>query len=79
MPIPQMPSPPRSAALRPAATGKLAVLFGCGGDRDKGKRAKMGQIASTGADQIFVTDDNPRTEDAASIRAVNYLRLSKRH
>ena len=57
------------AALRPAATGKLAVLFGCGGDRDKGKRAKMGQIASTGADQIFVTDDNPRTEDAASIRA----------
>jgi len=57
------------AALRPAATGKLAVLFGCGGDRDKGKRAEMGQIASTGADQIFVTDDNPRTEDAASIRA----------
>ena len=57
------------AALRPAATGKLAVLFGCGGDRDKGKRAQMGQIASTGSDQIFVTDDNPRTEDAASIRA----------
>ena len=57
------------AALRPAATGKLAVLFGCGGDRDKGKRAKMGQIATKGADQIFVTDDNPRTEDAASIRA----------
>ena len=56
-------------ALRPAATGKLAVLFGCGGDRDKGKRAEMGQIASTGAVQIFVTDDNPRTEDAASIRA----------
>ncbi len=57
------------SALRPAATGKLAVLFGCGGDRDKGKRAQMGQIASTGSDQIFVTDDNPRTEDAASIRA----------
>ena len=57
------------AALRPAATGKLAVLFGCGGDRDRGKRAEMGQVASTGADQIFVTDDNPRTEDAASIRA----------
>ena len=57
------------AALRPAATGKLAVLFGCGGDRDKGKRAEMGQIANDGADQIFVTDDNPRTEDAASIRA----------
>ena len=56
-------------ALRPAATGKLAVLFGCGGDRDKGKRAEMGQIASTSADKIFITDDNPRTEDAASIRA----------
>jgi UDP-N-acetylmuramoyl-L-alanyl-D-glutamate--2,6-diaminopimelate ligase len=57
------------AALRPAAIGKLAVLFGCGGDRDKGKRAEMGQIANDGADQIFITDDNPRTEDAASIRA----------
>ena len=57
------------AALRPAATGKLAVLFGCGGDRDKSKRAEMGQIANDGADQIFITDDNPRTEDAASIRA----------
>jgi UDP-N-acetylmuramoyl-L-alanyl-D-glutamate--2,6-diaminopimelate ligase len=57
------------AALRPAATGKLVVLFGCGGDRDTGKRAEMGHIASTGADQVFVTDDNPRTEDAASIRA----------
>ena len=56
-------------ALRPAATGKLAVLFGCGGDRDKGKRAEMGQIARTSADKIFITDDNPRTEDAASIRA----------
>ncbi len=57
------------AALRPAATGKLAVLFGCGGDRDTGKRAEMGRIANTDADQIFITDDNPRTEDAASIRA----------
>ena len=57
------------AALQPAATGKLVVLFGCGGDRDTGKRAEMGHIASTGADQVFVTDDNPRTEDAASIRA----------
>ena len=57
------------AALRPAATGKLVVLFGCGGDRDTEKRAEMGHIASTGADQVFVTDDNPRTEDAASIRA----------
>mgnify|MGYP003317372489 CR=1 FL=1 len=48
---------------------KVNVFFGCGGDRDKGKRAEMGQIASTGADKIFITDDNPRTEDAASIRA----------
>ena len=55
-------------ALRPAATGKLAVLFGCGGDRDTGKRAEMGQIAKANADQIFITDDNPRTEDAARIR-----------
>lgn len=57
------------AALRPAATGKLVVLFGCGGNRDKGKRPEMGKIACAGADQVFVTDDNPRTEDASSIRA----------
>ena len=56
-------------ALRPHATGKLAVVFGCGGDRDRGKRRLMGEIASRVADIAYVTDDNPRTENAAAIRA----------
>jgi len=56
-------------ALRPHATGKLHVLFGCGGDRDAGKRPQMGAIAAKLADRVIVTDDNPRSEDAASIRA----------
>lgn len=55
--------------LRPYVTGKLRLVFGCGGDRDKGKRPQMGAIASELADDVIVTDDNPRTEDAASIRA----------
>jgi UDP-N-acetylmuramoyl-L-alanyl-D-glutamate--2,6-diaminopimelate ligase len=56
-------------ALRPEARGKLAVLFGAGGDRDEGKRAMMGEVASKLADIIYVTDDNPRTENPADIRA----------
>ena len=56
-------------ALRPHATGKLVVVFGCGGDRDKGKRRLMGDVAKRLADRIIVTDDNPRSEDAATIRA----------
>ena len=56
-------------ALRPYVTSKLAVVFGAGGDRDKGKRPEMGAIAAKLADIAYVTDDNPRTEDAASIRA----------
>jgi len=56
-------------AMRPHVTGKLHLVFGCGGDRDKGKRAQMGAIANELADKIIVTDDNPRTEDAAAIRA----------
>lgn len=56
-------------SLRPYAKGKLTVVFGCGGDRDKGKRPEMGAIASELADRVIVTDDNPRTEDAADIRA----------
>jgi UDP-N-acetylmuramoyl-L-alanyl-D-glutamate--2,6-diaminopimelate ligase len=56
-------------ALRPYVKGKLSLVFGCGGDRDKAKRPIMGAIASKLADRVYVTDDNPRTEDAASIRA----------
>ena len=56
-------------ALRPHTAGRLHVLFGCGGDRDKGKRPLMGAIAVRLADDVIVTDDNPRTEDAATIRA----------
>ena len=57
------------AALRGQARGRLVLVFGCGGDRDRGKRALMGEIASRGADRVIVTDDNPRFEDAAAIRA----------
>jgi UDP-N-acetylmuramoyl-L-alanyl-D-glutamate--2,6-diaminopimelate ligase len=56
-------------ALRPYAKGKLVVVFGCGGDRDKGKRPLMGEIAVRNADRVIVTDDNPRSEDPAQIRA----------
>jgi UDP-N-acetylmuramoyl-L-alanyl-D-glutamate--2,6-diaminopimelate ligase len=56
-------------ALRPHTAGRLHVVFGCGGDRDKGKRPLMGAIAVRLADDVIVTDDNPRTEDAAQIRS----------
>jgi UDP-N-acetylmuramoyl-L-alanyl-D-glutamate--2,6-diaminopimelate ligase len=49
--------------------GKVVVVFGCGGDRDKTKRKMMGQIAAQWADDVIVTDDNPRQEEAARIRA----------
>jgi len=54
-------------ALRPLTKGKLRVLFGCGGDRDKSKRPRMAQVAEQFADAIYVTSDNPRTEDPGRI------------
>lgn len=57
------------AALRPYTDGRLVAVFGCGGDRDRGKRPQMGRIATERADAAYVTDDNPRTEDPALIRS----------
>src|SRR3546814_7201646 len=57
------------AALKPQATGRLIVRFGAGGDRDVGKRETMGRVAAAHADLVIVTDDNPRTEPPAAIRA----------
>jgi UDP-N-acetylmuramoyl-L-alanyl-D-glutamate--2,6-diaminopimelate ligase len=56
-------------ALRPHVAGKLIVVFGAGGDRDRGKRPQMGQIAADLADLAIVTDDNPRSETPGAIRA----------
>ncbi len=56
-------------ALRPFVQGRLFCVLGCGGDRDRGKRPLMGRIANDKADVVIVTDDNPRSEDPAAIRA----------
>ena len=57
------------AALRPFVRGRLVVVFGAGGDRDPGKRPLMGEIATRLADEVIITDDNPRSENPAAIRA----------
>jgi len=57
-----------ASALRPHTKGRLIIVFGAGGDRDKGKRPEMGRVSAQVADVVIVTDDNPRTEDAAVIR-----------
>ena len=57
------------AALRPHVEGRLIIVFGAGGDRDQGKRPEMGAVATRMSDIVIVTDDNPRSEDPATIRA----------
>ncbi len=66
-------------ALRPHTRGRLIVVFGCGGDRDPGKRPIMGDIAARLADVAIVTDDNPRSEDPAAIRAAIMDGVTVRH
>lgn len=56
------------SGLRPHAAARLHVIFGCGGDRDAGKRPEMGRACAEGADVVYLTDDNPRSENPATIR-----------
>ena len=57
------------SAFRPLSKGRLIVVFGCGGDRDRIKRSEMGSVASLGADQVFLTGDNSRSEATEDIVA----------
>ncbi len=74
------------AAIRPFTNGRLILVFGCGGDRDRGKRAEMGRAAEEGADLVIITNDNPRTEDPDQIlddietgmSSGKHLRITKR-
>ena len=54
-------------AVRPFTKGRIILVFGCGGDRDRGKRAEMGRAAEAGADLVIITNDNPRTENPEQI------------
>jgi len=66
-------------ALRGATAGRLITVLGCGGDRDPGKRAAMGTAAALGSDVLVVTDDNPRSEDPAAIRAAMLAGVPSAH
>ena len=73
-------------AIRPFTKGRIILVFGCGGDRDRGKRAEMGKAAEAGADHVIITNDNPRTEDPEGIlddieqgmSGANHERITKR-
>ena len=74
------------ATLRPLTDGRLIVVFGAGGDRDRGKRPLMGAAAQAGADEVIVTSDNPRTEDPDAIidditegMRAGFMRITDRH
>jgi len=57
------------SAVRLLTEGRVLTVFGCGGDRDKGKRRSMGRVAGLQSDMVFITSDNPRTEDPGAIAA----------